>query len=504
MKLFISYARVDKHYCAQIVETLDVHDVWYDRRLHAGMQWWDEIQRRLNWCDGLVYLLSPDSVKSEYCQKEMHIARSLGKHIFPVLIHMSTTIPPELMHIQYADLSHGLTVEAVRQLLNSILIAERQAGVSATNAAIYPDYTRSNGIMPKIDARPPVNPVTLIDDIADAMESADYDRAVFLLKHAQATGYESKFIAIEVMLAEAESALEKQAYLREAEREYRPIVALVTRARTRELGMKAFEKFRTHFPDYDPDGVASICTTILLPMLEWCAVPSGEVTIDHEHKKITYFIDAFHVSKYPVTNAQYQIFVDASDGYCNPKWWEFSSHARDWFRQHGQAIEAKKGQGDHPRSSICWYEAMAFCRWLSEKTGVYVTLPTEQQWQRAAQGNDDRLYPWGNRFDKSRANTKESNMKGTTPVNKYETGASPFGVVDMAGNTWEWCSNVEYAPTNAATSNKPAAPAEDGDTMRAVRGGSFISVAQRARTGFHFYLNPNSRYGTIGFRVVME
>ncbi len=502
MKLFISYARVDKHYCAQIVETLDVHEVWYDKRLHAGQQWWDEIQRRLQWCDGLVYLLSPDSVRSEYCQKEMHIARSLGKHIFPVLIHMGTAIPPELAHIQYADLSHGLTADAVRQVLNSILIAERQ-GQSAMHTQMQhvsvPDYMRPVNPVQNVDPSPPVNLGTLINDIADAMESAEYDRAVFLLKHARVTGCESRFVDIESMLADAEKALERQAYLREAEREYRPIVALVNRKRTRDLGMKAFEKFRTHFADYDPDGLASICTTILLPMLEWCDVPSGEVTLDHEQRRITYFADSFHISKYPVTNAQFQIFADAADGYCNPKWWEFSPHAREWFRQNGQPIDSKKVHGEHPRSGVCWYEAMAFCQWLSEKTGVYVTLPTEQQWQRAAQGNDDRLYPWGNRFDKSRANTKESNLKGTTPVNKYDGGVSPFGVYDMAGNVWEWCSNTEYAGTKALASN----PGE-ADVMRAVRGGSFISVAQRARTGFHFYLNPASRYGTIGFRVVME
>ena len=75
MRLFVSYARVDKPLCKQVVERLsDVHDVWYDKRLHAGMDWWEEIQERLAWCDGFVYLLSPESVKSEYCQREFVIA----------------------------------------------------------------------------------------------------------------------------------------------------------------------------------------------------------------------------------------------------------------------------------------------------------------------------------------------------------------------------------------------------------------------------------------------
>ena len=87
MRLFVSYARVDKPYCIQIIEMLDVHEVWYDQRLYAGQQWWKEILRRLDWCEGFIYLLSPESVASEYCRREFELALNLGRHIFPVLIH---------------------------------------------------------------------------------------------------------------------------------------------------------------------------------------------------------------------------------------------------------------------------------------------------------------------------------------------------------------------------------------------------------------------------------
>ena len=88
MRLFISYARVDKPYCKQIIDLLDMHDVWYDQRLHIGQKWWDQITFRLNWCDGFLYLLSPDSVASEYCRNELSIAISMNKKIFPVLIQL--------------------------------------------------------------------------------------------------------------------------------------------------------------------------------------------------------------------------------------------------------------------------------------------------------------------------------------------------------------------------------------------------------------------------------
>ncbi len=114
MRLFISYARVDKRYCSQIIETLDVHETWYDQRLHAGQKWWDVIKKQLDWCEGFVYLLSPDSVTSEYCKKEFLIAKELGKHIFPVLIHSRTPMLEELKHIQFVDLSRGL-IPIIRQ-----------------------------------------------------------------------------------------------------------------------------------------------------------------------------------------------------------------------------------------------------------------------------------------------------------------------------------------------------------------------------------------------------
>ena len=83
MRLFVSYARVDKPSCIQVVDTLDVHETWYDQRLYAGQDWWKEILRRLDWCEGFIYLLSPDSVNSEVCRKEYELAKSLGTPHFP-------------------------------------------------------------------------------------------------------------------------------------------------------------------------------------------------------------------------------------------------------------------------------------------------------------------------------------------------------------------------------------------------------------------------------------
>lgn len=484
MKLFISYARVDKPYCIQIVDMLDVHDVWYDHRLYAGQRWWEQILKMLDWCEGFVYLLSPESVASDYCQREFEIAQKHDKHIFPVLIHKDTPIPRSLKEIQHADLSNGLDVKAVKQLLNAIYIADR-------HEPILPKLTMV--VDATVEAGPLVgDPVTAIQEAANAMSTGNFDRAVYLLEPIKVNGLDSRYISVDPMLEEAKKALEKQTKMREAQREYIPIASLVKNERTQQLGCEAFHAFRQDFPDYDPDNLASTCISFSLPLLEWCSVPAGKVVIEYGKKRKNYYVEAFRISKYPVTNAQFQEFLDAPDGYHNERWWNFSPHADDWHKEHPDPLEPKFPEADHPRGNVCWYEAMAFCRWLSFKTGMSVTLPTEQQWQRAAQGDDSRPFPWGTKFDKNRANTKESNVRMTTPVTKYPKSMSPFGVFDMAGNVWEWCLNGRGG--------------ENGNIMhdsdRIVRGGSFISEGNRAQVNFFYSLNPLYRYATIGFRVV--
>jgi formylglycine-generating enzyme required for sulfatase activity len=143
--------------------------------------------------------------------------------------------------------------------------------------------------------------------------------------------------------------------------------------------------------------------------------------------------------------------------------------------------------------NVCWYEALAFSRWLSDRTGMNLSLPTEQQWQRAAQGDDGRIYPWGNTFEENRCNTRESKIGLTVPVTYYTSGLSPYGVFDMAGNVWEWCINSEDSGDDPRAFN---------DENRIIKGGSHIGMYKRAQCRFYYALNPQCRYNSIGFRLV--
>ncbi len=172
-----------------------------------------------------------------------------------------------------------------------------------------------------------------------------------------------------------------------------------------------------------------------LPLLEWCYVPAGRVKIEG----VVCNVNAFWMAKYPITYAQYEAFVN-DKGYSTRTYWTDAG-----WQWKGNTTEPRHWRDSewhiptHPVIGVSWYESYAFTRWLSAKTKLQITLATESQWQRAAQGDDGREYPWGNQFDETRCNSRESGMGKTTPVTQYPNGASPFGVWDMNGNVWEWC-----------------------------------------------------------------
>lgn len=135
----------------------------------------------------------------------------------------------------------------------------------------------------------------------------------------------------------------------------------------------------------------------------------------------------YKIGKYPVTNEEYSCFV-ADTNYPAPSHWENGEAPKDKLR--------------HPVTNVSYYDAQAYCAWLSAVTECEFRLPTGEEWTKAATGNDERLYPWGNEMpDKTRCNFS-MNVGDTTPVGQYPDGASPCGALDMSGNVWEWTNEV--------------------------------------------------------------
>lgn len=221
-------------------------------------------------------------------------------------------------------------------------------------------------------------------------------------------------------------------------------------------------------PTSTEDAAAKIRAIIGDPF-DLCDVPAGEFIYGGDPnawkaaERQVIDLPAFTIAKYPITYRQFNAFLNAPDGYRDAgRPFRAFLDTQDDYRDAGRWFDGLAADGadrrmkdqewsvdDHPRENVNWYGAMAFCRWLSFKLGgLYdigqvdrwrVRLPTEFEWEKAARGTDGLFYPYGNDFDKSKGNTEESGIKKTTPVTQYPAGASPYGVMDMSGNVFEWC-----------------------------------------------------------------
>lgn len=220
-------------------------------------------------------------------------------------------------------------------------------------------------------------------------------------------------------------------------------------------------------------------------------VPAGEFMMggkDYDDEKPVHQVSLpeYRIGRYPVTNAEYQRFLDDTD-HPWPASWEEGRYPA--------------GKANHPVVTVSWHDALAYCKWLSQKTGKIYRLPTEAEWEKAARGTDGREYPWGNDFDKTKCNTQESGILTTTSVGIYLEGASPYGVHDMAGNVWEWCADWfnenEYKGRENSIVKDPQGPKEG--TYRVLRGGSFVLDLRLARCAGRSGSSRSSGAGSSGF-----
>ncbi|MGE3163567.1 MAG: SUMF1/EgtB/PvdO family nonheme iron enzyme [Planctomycetota bacterium] len=248
-------------------------------------------------------------------------------------------------------------------------------------------------------------------------------------------------------------------------------------------------------------GTRRLSGDVCVPDIAWVQVAGARFRCQEKPDASPTFIPNFWLSRYPITNAQFQAFVEDDTGWTNPDWWEGLEHPAG-------PTQAMWTIPNHPRETVSWFEAVAFTRWLDRRlrvlgklpagSGFVVRLPTEEEWELAASGTEHREYPWGKVYQAGRANIDEvSRVLGdeyrvgihalgrTSAVGCYPSGATPAGVQEMAGNVWEWT----------------ASPWEHGSVWRVVRGGSWSNPAFVARAAYRSFAHPESRSGDLGFRV---
>jgi formylglycine-generating enzyme required for sulfatase activity len=225
---------------------------------------------------------------------------------------------------------------------------------------------------------------------------------------------------------------------------------------------------------------------------------------DRERPQHTVTLPEYYIAKHPVTVGEYRAFVHGA-GYLLSGYWTDAGWA---WRQETNKTEPElwvdeKWAGDDrlPVVGVSWYEAYAYCQWLSEATGRDYRLPSEAQWEKAARGTDGRWYPWGKAFDASRCNSRASGLERTMPVGSYSpAGDSPYGCADVAGNASEWTvSRFWPYPCDAGDGRDDP----QGDAERVIRGGSWHSPVLRVRTVSRGMNDPWFTDNDVGFRCAL-
>jgi formylglycine-generating enzyme required for sulfatase activity len=193
------------------------------------------------------------------------------------------------------------------------------------------------------------------------------------------------------------------------------------------------------------------------------------------------YVETFWIDKYEVTNEKYKKFIDAT-GYPVPHLGNDTlSSSYDWD-QIARTFPA--GRAKHPVVLVSWKDARAYCQWAGKR------LPTEAEWEKAARGTDRRRYPWGNNWDFTLSNTSEGGRDETAPAGNYR-GTSFYGVMDMAGNVWEWTAD-SYQPYPGSNYWN----GRFGERLRVLRGGSFRSNGQAGQI-IYPEGDKSSSYGTV-------
>jgi len=301
----------------------------------------------------------------------------------------------------------------------------------------------------------------------------------------------------------------------------------------------------------------------------WVEIPAGlflmgsrddeSDVFDDEKPQHTLVLLRYYISRFPVTNTQFRPFVEG-DGYTNRDYWTPSGWAwregaeadltplegvgdEDWRRRYAEWLAWRPkerrdrpyywehpewGVPNRPVVGVTWYEAMAYCRWLkvqSSKSKVQsrvwkagwvepldvrhstfdIRLPSEVEWEKAARGTDGLRYPWGE-WQEDRANTEEVGLGQTSAVGLFPRGLSPYGVLDMAGNVWEWTRsrwgvNVQKPDFVYPYVVGDGREAEESRAVPVARGGSWINLQRSARAGSRNWVIPDNFYDNLGFRV---
>ncbi|MFH1068642.1 MAG: SUMF1/EgtB/PvdO family nonheme iron enzyme [Candidatus Glassbacteria bacterium] len=205
----------------------------------------------------------------------------------------------------------------------------------------------------------------------------------------------------------------------------------------------------------------------------------GNDLLNRELPKNWVYLDSFYIDRYEVTNRQYKAFVQSTN-HSPPLTWKNGTYPA--------------GADDHPVTFVSWLDAESYARWIGKR------LPTELEWEKAARGSNGFQWPWGDRFYAHRCNVLETGKGGTMPVGSFLSGVNEYGVLDLAGNVWEWVADDlrPYPDYNESLYYFPKS------YRKVLRGGSFKTSGDFARGAFRGDGAVTQIYSDVGFRCASD
>lgn len=258
---------------------------------------------------------------------------------------------------------------------------------------------------------------------------------------------------------------------------------------------------------------------VIAPLgIDWIEIPGGPFLMGKGQTQHTVALPIYYISRFPITGAQFDAFIKAG-GYAEERYWPEAQAAGAWRTgsSHNFGIELAAGSRrvdeeadltNCPVVRVCWYEALAYSRWLNEQwlaagklqTDWKIRLASEAEWEKAARGPDGREYPWGSEADFNLANYRQTGIGAVCAVGCFPRGASPYGCEDMCGNVWEWTSTLHAGYPYVGGDGR-----EDLGTQgeRVLRGGGFEAMVDLISSTHRWHASPNHQARNIGFRVVL-
>jgi formylglycine-generating enzyme required for sulfatase activity len=489
VRFFVSYSRVDnengavEQFVMKIRRVRRSDEVWWDDELRGGDIWWQEIMQAIAECDVFIYLLSNESVSSSYCRAEYSEARRLRKPILTVQLRGRTDIPEELREIQYVDMTAGIKDgDALTSLYSALesmeqhipkrrlrplwneptpkpgvpsIREEKAAAPDAENIPL-PDVPKARLIGEKEPTQPNL-PRKVTAQSFPILPTIAVTAALTLIA----------MIAVPAIFnALSQATVTPTAATQVAGVPTAPPTASLTNTPV-PLGYSLDNPVTTNDQwtsiEQDFDGI----TMVLVPA--GCFTMGSEDGDEDESPTTDLcFDEPFWIDKYEVTQEQFA-------------------------RLGGVAAEDSAFSGnENPRDLITWFEARNYCT-LRE-----ASLPTEAEWEYAARGPDDLIYPWGDDFEGDNVVYSENSNMQPAEVGSREGGASWVGALDMSGNVWEWVASAyedyPYVPGDRREDiNSDAA-------LRVLRGGAWNDTYGDLRASNRIRLNPGDGFGLIGVR----